>query len=111
MALLKGMRPKKSWCITAATWQLAKKRLPQSSRFFHAKRSDASELQLLASWRVVMWRLLTHEQFINTIPQVATCSAASSWWSRAGAVRVWGKSTRRVRACLLPVCSVGGRGL
>ncbi|CAM8300250.1 Dam family site-specific DNA-(adenine-N6)-methyltransferase [Escherichia coli] len=34
------------------------------------------------------WRLLTHEQFINTIPQVATCSAASSWWSRAGAVRV-----------------------
>lgn len=34
------------------------------------------------------WRLLTHEQFINTIPQVATCSAVSSWWSRAGAVRV-----------------------
>ncbi|MCA8636746.1 DNA adenine methylase, partial [Escherichia coli] len=34
------------------------------------------------------WRLLTHEQFINTIPQVAPCSAASSWWSRAGAVRV-----------------------
>ncbi|HBY4203192.1 hypothetical protein D4M47_25600 [Klebsiella pneumoniae] len=68
-------------------------------------------MQLLASWRVVMWRLLTHEQFINTIPQVATCSAASSWWSRTGAVRVWGKSTRRVRACLLPVCSVGGRGL
>ncbi len=54
MALLKGTRPKKSWCITAVTWQLVKKRLPQSSRFFHAKRSDASELQLLASWRVVI---------------------------------------------------------
>ena len=35
-------------------WQLAKKRLPQLSRYFHAKRSDASELQLLASWRVVI---------------------------------------------------------
>ena len=54
MALLKGMRPKKSWCITAAIWQLGKKRLPQLSRYFHAKRSDASELQLLASWRVVI---------------------------------------------------------
>lgn len=53
MALLKGMRPKKSWCIIAATWQLVKKRLPQSSRFF-TQRSDASELQLLASWRVVI---------------------------------------------------------
>ncbi|WP_373995231.1 YmfL family putative regulatory protein [Klebsiella pneumoniae] len=39
---------------SAAIWQLVKKRLPQSSRFFHAKRSDASELQLLASWRVVI---------------------------------------------------------
>ena len=54
MALLKGTRPKKSWCITAVTWQLGKKRLPQLSRYFHAKRSDASELQLLASWRVVI---------------------------------------------------------
>ncbi|STT69365.1 Uncharacterised protein [Klebsiella pneumoniae] len=35
-------------------WQLGKKRLPQLSRYFHAKRSDASELQLLASWRVVI---------------------------------------------------------
>ncbi|MFS7582765.1 YmfL family putative regulatory protein, partial [Klebsiella pneumoniae] len=30
-----------------------RRNLPQSSRFFHAK-SDASELQLLASWRVVI---------------------------------------------------------
>nr|DAV50194.1 MAG TPA: hypothetical protein [Caudoviricetes sp.] len=42
------------------------------------------------------WRLLTHEQFNNTVPQVATYSASGSWWSRSGAVRVWGKSTRRV---------------
>lgn len=38
MALLKGMRPKKSWSTTAAIWQLVKKRLPQSSRFFTQKK-------------------------------------------------------------------------
>lgn len=54
MALLKGMRPKKSWCITAAIWLRVKKRSRQLSRCLHAKRSDASELQLLASWRVVI---------------------------------------------------------
>lgn len=48
MALLKGMRPKKSWCITAATWQLAKKRLPQSSRFFTQKEVTPASC---SSWR------------------------------------------------------------
>ena len=111
MALLKGTRPKKSWCITAAIWQLGKKRLPQLSRYFHAKEvTPASCSSGVVACRY-QWRLLTHEQFINTVPQVATCSAASSRWSRTGAVRVWGKSTGRVRTCLLPVCSVGGRGL
>jgi hypothetical protein len=48
MGLSKDMKLKKSWCITAATWLRVKKRSRQLSRCLHAKRSDASELQL---WR------------------------------------------------------------
>ena len=51
---MEDMKLKKSWCITAATWLRVKKRSRQLSRCLHAKRSDASELQLLASWRVVI---------------------------------------------------------
>lgn len=52
--LSKDMKQKKSWCITAAIWQHVKKKSRQLSRCLHAKRSDASRLQPLASWRVVI---------------------------------------------------------
>ena len=52
--LSKDMKLKKSWCITAAIWLRVKKRSRQLSRCLHVKRSDASRLQPLASWRVVI---------------------------------------------------------
>ncbi len=54
MGLSKDMKQKKSWYITAAIWQHVKKKSRQLSRCLHAKRSDASRLQPLASWRVVI---------------------------------------------------------
>ncbi|PUW48314.1 hypothetical protein AUM99_09960 [Cronobacter sakazakii] len=53
----------------------------------------------------------THEQFNNTLPQVATYCAAGTGRSRSGAVPVCSEIIRPLCARQLPARSADGRGV
>ncbi|HAG7839288.1 TPA: hypothetical protein HGT58_04895 [Escherichia coli] len=51
-------------------------------------------MQLRAPWRVVTVEKLTHEQFNNTLPSLATDCASCTGWKSEGGVLLRSKCTR-----------------
>lgn len=53
-----------------------------------------ASVQLRAPWRVVTVEKLTHEQFNNTLPSLATDCASCAGWKSEGGVLLCSKCTR-----------------
>ncbi|EDN4909877.1 hypothetical protein GM23_004834 [Salmonella enterica subsp. enterica] len=53
-----------------------------------------ASVQLRAPWRVVTVEKLTHEQFNNTLPSLATDCASGSGWKSEGGVLLCSECTR-----------------
>ncbi|EBZ1620871.1 hypothetical protein AH860_23200 [Salmonella enterica subsp. enterica serovar Pomona] len=66
-------------------------------------------MQLRASWRrlLLVVEKLTHEQFNNTLPSLATDCASCTGWKSEGGVLLCSKCTRWQGNCNPQLCRVG----